>query len=179
MPGPCLWISPRPSTACSPTSSAPNCKVDPHMILWILDFLLKRDQFARVNSCTSPVMLTSTGSPQGTVISPVLFLLCTNNLKGLDRVSMAVKFADDIALVDTSNSPVHFEKEAKELYQRCEEHFFWINVRKKKAGGGRRKADPVLHSTERHAESFLIHSLLKLKSTVSHCFTLVCIPFSE
>lgn len=85
-------------------------QVDPHMILWILDFLLKREQFVRVNSSTSPVMLTSTGAPQGTVISPVQFSLYTNNLRGSDSVSMAVKFADDTALVDTSNSPAHFEE---------------------------------------------------------------------
>ncbi len=47
-------------------------------------------------------------------------------------MSMAVKFADNIALIDTSNSIDHFEREVKHLHQWCEEHFFQINMRKTK-----------------------------------------------
>ena len=120
-------------------------QVDPYMILWILDFLLKREQFVRVDNSTSPVMLTSTGAPKGTVISPILFSLYTNDLTGSDSVSMAVKFADDTALVDTSNSHTHFEEEAVNLQQWCDEHFLQINVRKTKELliDFRRKVDPV------------------------------------
>ena len=107
-------------------------QVDPHTILWIMDFLLKREQFVKVNNSSSSVMITSTGAPQGTVISPVLFSLYTNNLRGSDSASMAVKFADDTALVDTSNNPAHFEEEAKKLHQWCEEHYLQLNVKKTK-----------------------------------------------
>ena len=107
-------------------------QVDPHMILWIMDFLLKREQYVKVNTSSSSVLTTSTGAPQGTVISPVLFSIYTNNLRGSDSASMAVKFADDTALVDTSNSPAHFEEEAKKLHQWCEEHYLQLNVKKTK-----------------------------------------------
>ena len=120
-------------------------QVDPHTILWILDFLLKREQFVKVNNTASNIMLTSTGAPQGTVISPALFSIYTNELRGSNSASMAVKFADDTALVDTSNSPTHFEREVKFLQKWCEEHFLQINVKKTKELliDFRRKADPV------------------------------------
>ena len=102
------------------------------MILWIMDFLLKREQFVKVNNSSSSVLITSTGAPQGTVISPVLFSLYTNNLRGSDSASMAVKFEDDTALVDTSNCPAHFEEEAEKLHQWCEEHYLQLNVKKTK-----------------------------------------------
>ncbi len=60
-------------------------------------------------------------------------------------MSMAVKFADNIALINTSNSIDHFEREVKHLHQWCEEHFLWINMRKTKELliDFRRKAEPV------------------------------------
>eukprot|EP00064_Thunnus_orientalis_P017815 superscaffoldBa00003888_g17901 len=54
-------------------------QVDPHMILWILDFLLKR-QFVRVNSSTSPVMLTSTGPTQRTEEAKKLYQWCKEHV---------------------------------------------------------------------------------------------------
>ena len=107
-------------------------QVDSYIILWIMDFLLNREQFVKVNNSASSILCTSTGAPQGTVISPVLFSLYTNSLRGSDSASMAVKFADDTALVDTSNSPAHFEEEATKLHQWCEEHYLHLNVKKTK-----------------------------------------------
>lgn len=73
----------------------------------------------------------ATSAPQGTLISPVLFPLHTNDLRASASVNMVV-FADDTAFVYTSNSPAHFEEEAKKLHQWCKEHFLQINVRKTK-----------------------------------------------
>ncbi|KAF7650089.1 hypothetical protein LDENG_00131680 [Lucifuga dentata] len=47
----------------------------PHqLILWILDFLINREQRVFVNGCFSDSKLTCTGSPQGCVLSPLLFI---------------------------------------------------------------------------------------------------------
>ena len=126
-------------------------QVDPYIILWIMDFLLEREQFVKVNNSASSILVTSTGAPQGTVISPVLFSLYTNNLRGSDSASMAVKFADDTALVNTSNSPAHFQEEATKLHQWCEEHYLQLNVKKTKelliSPQRRDDDDPILQLT--------------------------------
>ncbi|KAF7645586.1 hypothetical protein LDENG_00201580, partial [Lucifuga dentata] len=53
---------------------------------WILDFLSERPQFVRVGKNTSSVITLSTGSPQGCVLSPLLFTLI-------------IKYADDTTVV--------------------------------------------------------------------------------
>ena len=47
---------------------------DNHLVLWIIDFLT-RLQRVFVNGCFSELSLTCTGSPQGCVLSPLLYIL--------------------------------------------------------------------------------------------------------
>ena len=51
-------------------SKLKNMKVNSNLILWIDSFMLRRPQYVRVNESDSSVILTSTGAPQGCVISP-------------------------------------------------------------------------------------------------------------
>ena len=48
-------------------------KLESELALWVLDFLVGRPQQVRVNNTTSSVNVVSTGSPQGCVLSPLLF----------------------------------------------------------------------------------------------------------
>ena len=41
---------------------------------WVLDFLVNRKQAVRVNSTMSDLITTSTGAPQGCVLSPVFVI---------------------------------------------------------------------------------------------------------
>ena len=49
--------------------------LDNHLVLWIIDFLTNRLQRVFVNGCFSELSLTCTGSPQGCVLSPLLYIL--------------------------------------------------------------------------------------------------------
>ena len=49
--------------------------VDDTMISWITDYLTDRPQFVRLGSVLSDVVVSDTGAPQGTVLSPFLFTL--------------------------------------------------------------------------------------------------------
>jgi len=51
--------------------------LDDQLILWLLDFLTHRSQRLHVNNIFSDIQFTSTGSPQGCVVSPQLFILYT------------------------------------------------------------------------------------------------------
>ncbi|KAI4899898.1 hypothetical protein NFI96_003346 [Prochilodus magdalenae] len=56
-------------------------EVDMHLVTWITDYLTGRPQHVRIRDCSSDTVISSTGAPQGTVLSPVLFTLYTSDFK--------------------------------------------------------------------------------------------------
>ena len=66
---------------------------------WILDFLSNRKQYVRVGDSCSSTITVNTGAPQGCVLSPVLFILYTNNLRSTQPVCYIIKYADDTAVI--------------------------------------------------------------------------------
>ncbi len=79
---------------------------------WLLDFLSDRMQRVRVNSTFSGTLITSTGSPQGCVLSPLLYILYTNDCVSRHRDRFILKLADDTVIVslltgdENSHGPV-------------------------------------------------------------------------
>ncbi|KAG5280591.1 hypothetical protein AALO_G00061860 [Alosa alosa] len=69
--------------------------VDAHLVTWITDYLTRRPQFVRLKNCLSDTVICSTGAPQGTVLSPVLFTLYTSdfcyNTESLDMISWRLR----------------------------------------------------------------------------------------
>ncbi|CAJ1079927.1 hypothetical protein NFI96_007151 [Xyrichtys novacula] len=55
--------------------------VDPSCVSWITDYLTGRPQFVRLRNCVSGTLMSSTGAPQGTVLTPFLFPLYMSDLK--------------------------------------------------------------------------------------------------
>ena len=58
-----------------------------------------RPQQVRENNTTSGVKVVSTGSPQGCVLSPRLFILCTNDCRSIRPNRYFIKFSDYTALL--------------------------------------------------------------------------------
>ena len=73
--------------------------VDDTMISWITDYLTGRPQFVRLGSVLSDVVVSDTGAPQGTVISPFLFTLYTADFQHNSESCHLQKFSDDSAVV--------------------------------------------------------------------------------
>ncbi|KAI4874531.1 hypothetical protein NFI96_008029 [Prochilodus magdalenae] len=63
-------------------------EVDMHLVTWITDYLTGRPQHVRIKDCSSDTVISSTGAPQGTVLSPVLFTLYTSDFKYNRRCHM-------------------------------------------------------------------------------------------
>ncbi len=53
--------------------------IDAALCAWIMDFLTNRPQNVKIGDCTSSTIIMNTGMPQGCVLSPVLFTLCTTD----------------------------------------------------------------------------------------------------
>ncbi|KAK0143163.1 hypothetical protein N1851_018714 [Merluccius polli] len=74
-------------------------KVDNSICNWVHNFLTQREQTVRVGSRTSRTITVSTGSPQGCVLSPLLFSLLTHDCTARFCSNYILKFADDTTVV--------------------------------------------------------------------------------
>ncbi len=69
------------------------------IIHWIRDFLCDRPQRVIIDKSASDEIMLNTGAPQGTILSPLLFSVYTNELTiDYDNFSL-FKYADNMALV--------------------------------------------------------------------------------
>ena len=101
------------------------------LILWIIQFLCNRTQTVRYSNALSLPRSTSTGAPQGTVISPVLFTLYTNDCRG-NNTTPLIKYSDDSALLDLSNSNDQYWEEVSRFCLWCQNNYLDLNVNKTK-----------------------------------------------
>ncbi len=88
---------------------------------WINSFLTDRQQLVRLGKFSSSTRTTSTGAPQGCVLSPLLFSLYMNDCTSKDPSVKLLKFADDTTLIcliqDGDKSA--YRQEVKELSVWC------------------------------------------------------------
>jgi hypothetical protein len=122
-------------------------QIDPYLTLWIVDFLSNRTQTVCIKSplssssstasslpaaCFSSPKTINTGAPQGTVISPFVFTLYTNDCRSSSGGAHVVKFSDDAAIVDVSDSVASFETNVCEFLTWCDDNYLELNVGKTK-----------------------------------------------
>ena len=104
------------------------------MCKFILDFLTNRDQRVRINDILSSVLSISTGAPQGCVLSAILFIIYTNELRSRFRNCHLIKYADDTVIVGwiSSNDESEYNEQFSEIVQWCRAHNFLLNAAKTK-----------------------------------------------
>ena len=66
---------------------------------WIYDFLTGKPQVVRICQRTSSTVITNTGTPQGYVLSPLLFSLFTHDCTATHSSNLIIKFTDDTTIV--------------------------------------------------------------------------------
>ncbi|KAK3567676.1 hypothetical protein QTP86_020607, partial [Hemibagrus guttatus] len=66
---------------------------------WITSFLTDRHQLVKLGKFTSYSRTTSTGAPQGCVLSPLLFSLYTNDCTSTDPSVKLLKFTEDTTVI--------------------------------------------------------------------------------
>ncbi|KAK7915928.1 hypothetical protein WMY93_011689 [Mugilogobius chulae] len=100
---------------------------NPHLILWVLSFLTERDQRVRVNGHLSTVRTISTGSQQGSVISPLLFTLYTNDCRSTTPGITYIKYSDDTVIMDTTNTDGLLQTELDSFSLWCKDNCLDLN----------------------------------------------------
>ncbi len=108
-------------------------EVDASAVLWVLDYLLNRPQYVKLGVDTySNVILTNTGAPQGTVLSPFLFSVYTADCRSSHTNCLIDKYADDTVLTGliTDNDDTHYRLEIDRFIQWCGRHYLKLNTGK-------------------------------------------------
>ena len=86
--------------------------INSHLIAWIFDFLTNRTQYVKFQNIVSNIIVTNTGSPQGCVLSPVLFTIYTNECQINEPNIKLIKFADDSyleGLINNANDEIEYK----------------------------------------------------------------------
>ncbi len=74
-------------------------QVDSPLVSWIVDYLTGRPQFVRLRHCVSDRVVSNTGAPQGTVLSPFVFTLYSMDFSYCTETCHLQKFSNDSAVV--------------------------------------------------------------------------------
>ncbi|KAM3860001.1 uncharacterized protein ACN63O_016557 [Diretmus argenteus] len=108
--------------------------VDPHLVSWITDYLTERPQFVRLRDCISDTVVSSTGAPQGTVFSPVLFILYTSDFCYNTESCHMQKFLDDTAIVGCirDGQEGEYRSLVEDFVQWCKLNHLQLNTAKTK-----------------------------------------------
>ncbi|ROJ29141.1 RNA-directed DNA polymerase from mobile element jockey [Anabarilius grahami] len=107
--------------------------LEDQLIRWIIDFMTNRSQRVLVNNTLSDLLYTYTGSPQGCVLSPLLFILYTDDCRSTHPNCHLIKFADDTVLLSLlSGSSQQHGPALHEFVEWCDNSCLELNVKKTK-----------------------------------------------
>jgi len=104
------------------------------VLMFVCVFVLTdRSQRVFVNNRMSGSILTNVGSPQGCVLSPLLFIFYTDDCRSKHNDRFLIKFADDFALLSLMyGTEIEYGPCLNECVSWCESSFLYLNVSKTK-----------------------------------------------
>uniref|UniRef100_A0A8C6P5X3 Reverse transcriptase domain-containing protein n=1 Tax=Nothobranchius furzeri TaxID=105023 RepID=A0A8C6P5X3_NOTFU len=109
-------------------------QIPPSTCHWIKDFLTNRPQHVKHGSHLSSSILLSTGSPQGCVLSPLLYILYTSDCTASHPSTAIFKFVDDTTVVGliTDGDEAAYWAEVRNLSRWCSDNNLTLNIQKTK-----------------------------------------------
>ncbi|XP_049911756.1 uncharacterized protein LOC126397200 [Epinephelus moara] len=108
--------------------------VNPPLVSWIVDYLTGRPQYVRLRHCVSDTVVSNTGAPQGTVLSPFLFTLYTTDFSYQTESCHLQKFSDDSAIVGciSKGEEAEYRAVVNNFVSWCELNHLQLNTTKTK-----------------------------------------------
>lgn len=116
------------------TSKLSDLGLSTQMCHWITDFLTNRPQSVKLGPHKSSTLTLSTGSPQGCVLSPLLYSLYTHDCTPLYPSNIIIKFADDTTVVGliSGGDESAYRAEVHRLVTWCTGNNLSLNIGKTK-----------------------------------------------
>ena len=116
----------------------PATKMNPNIIKWAYSFLSNRKQMVTSSNKTSSKLKTSTGSPQGCVLSPIPFSIYTDELQSSSENQLVIKYADDTLILELLTQHQQSELQSRQstldtTSEWCTNNKLLINESKKRA----------------------------------------------
>ena len=101
-----------------------------YIILWLANFLSDRTQLMRVRNSLSELAEVKSGVPQGSVLSPLLFIIYINDIYKLPISSNILSFADDTKLMNLSKNFKLLQRDLIFIQEWCDKNNLFINIEK-------------------------------------------------
>ncbi|XP_063755242.1 uncharacterized protein LOC134874905 [Eleginops maclovinus] len=101
------------------------------LVAWITDFLTSRPQYVRLQG-VSDVLVSYTGAPQGTVLSPFLITLYTSDIH-FNSISCHLQtFSDDSSIVSciTDDNEEEYRAHVENFVGWCDNNHLQLNISK-------------------------------------------------
>jgi len=112
-----------------------NMGMPDYLTNWFRSFLTQRPQCVKMGDCMSNVTFLSNGCPQGCVVSPILYILYTNDCTASYENCQIVKYADDTAIlgqITGKESEINYFRQIDEFINWCQYNSLEINASKTK-----------------------------------------------
>ena len=105
--------------------------LDYYLHYLLLNFLTDRTQRVSVNGHLSHAITSNTGSPQGCVLSPLLFIMYTDSCRSSQQGSYLATFSDDTVLLSLFRGPhCSHGLSLTSFVKWCDDNFLDLNVKK-------------------------------------------------
>ncbi len=109
-------------------------KITGNMLNWIMNFLKHRTCQVKIGDTLSNIFCSDNGTPQGSAISPLLFLIMINDFPKLSSFTSDAFFADDSTIWRSGNNlpqiTFHLQNDLDTICEWCKKWGFMINTDK-------------------------------------------------
>ena len=72
---------------------------------WFKNYSSERYQHVSINNCSSSLQKIKCGVPQGSILGPILFLLCINDVPSASNILVFLPYADDTNILYQNLDP--------------------------------------------------------------------------
>jgi ribonuclease HI len=112
------------------------------MLAWLSDYLTNRSACVRFQGALSKTLTFENGTPQGAIVSPLLFNLLMEDIvsQPYTKNTSIYSYADDLLLINTRDGNNALPEDLHRLEETCEDLGLKISARKTKAMQFRAKA---------------------------------------